>query len=82
MTFLAVNYGITKSFIILTAVIRLMVKFEVDTPQDCFCLEVKWTLAIRWQHSTLSALDLGCLYHLPHALLQEKDNYCLPEGNQ
>jgi len=30
-------------------------------------------LVIRYQLSTLSALDLDCVHHLPHALLQEKD---------
>jgi hypothetical protein len=82
MTVLVVNHGIIKSISILTAVIRPMIKFDVDKPRDCFRQEVKWTLAIRYQLSTLSALDLDRVHHLPHALLQEKDTYCLPEGNQ
>jgi len=47
MTVLVVNHGIVKSISILTAVIRLMIKFDVDKPRDCFRQEVKWTLAIR-----------------------------------
>ena len=39
-------------------------------------------LAIRWQLSTLSALDLDRVHYLPLALLKEKDSYCLPEGNE
>jgi hypothetical protein len=57
----------------LTAVIRPMIKFDADKPPDCFHQEVKWTLAIRYQLSTLSALDLDRVHHLPHALLPEKD---------
>jgi len=47
MTVLVVNHGIMKSISILTAVIRPMIKFDVDKLQDCFRQEVKWTLAIR-----------------------------------
>jgi len=47
MTVLVVNHGIIKSISILTAVIRTMIKFDVDKPRKCFCHEVKWTLAIR-----------------------------------
>jgi len=47
MTVLVINDGIIKSISILTAVIRLRIKFDVDTPRDCFHQEVKWTLAIR-----------------------------------
>ena len=82
MTVLVVNHGIIKSISILAAVIRLMIKFEIDKPRDCFHQEVKWTLAIRDQLSTLSALDLHRVHHLPHALLKEKDTYCLSEWNQ
>jgi hypothetical protein len=46
MTILVVNHGIIKSISKLTAVIRLMIKFDVDKPCDCFRQEVKWTLAI------------------------------------
>ena len=46
MTILVVNHGIIKSISILTPVIRPMMKFDVDTPRDCFRLEVKWTLDI------------------------------------
>ena len=41
MTVLVVNHGITKSMSILTAVIRPMMKFDVDKPWDCFRQEVK-----------------------------------------
>jgi len=46
MTVLVVNHGIMKSISILTAVIRPMMKFDVDKPRDRFRQEVKWTLAI------------------------------------
>jgi hypothetical protein len=46
MTVLVVNHEIIKSISILTAVIRPMIKFDIDKPQDCFCQEVQWTLAI------------------------------------
>ena len=82
MTVLVVNHGIIKSISILTAVIRPMIKFDVDKPRDCLCQEEKLTLVIHYQLLTLSALDLDRVCHLPHALLQEKDTYCLPEGNQ
>jgi hypothetical protein len=77
-----VNHGIITYVTILTAGIRSMMKFDVDIPRDCLRQEVKWMLAIRYQLSTLSALDLDRIHHLPHALLLEKDSYCLPEGNQ
>jgi len=82
MTVLVVNHGIVKSISIHTAVIRLIIKFDVDNPRDFFRQEVMWTLAIRHQLSTLSALDVDHVHHLPHALLPEKDTYCLPEENQ
>ena len=47
MTVIVVNHGIIKSISILTAVIRPMMKFDVDKPWDCFRQEVKWTLALR-----------------------------------
>jgi len=47
MTVLVVNHGIIKSISILIAVIRPMIKFDVDKLWDCFRQEVKWTLAIR-----------------------------------
>jgi hypothetical protein len=59
-----------------------MMKLDVDKPWDCFRQEVKWMLAIHWQLSTLSALDLDCVHHLPHALPQEKGTNCLPDGNK
>ena len=46
MTILVVNHGIIKSIRILTAVIRLMIKFDVNEPRDCFHQEVKCMLAI------------------------------------
>jgi hypothetical protein len=82
MTVLVVNHGIIKSISILTAVIRQMIKFVVDKPRDYLHQEVKWTLAICYQLSTLSALDLDRVHRLPHALLPEKVTYCLPEGKQ
>jgi len=47
MTVLVVNHGIRKSISILTAVIRPMIKFDVDKLLDCICPEVQWMLAIR-----------------------------------
>jgi len=47
MTVLVVNHGSIKSISILTAVIRLMIKFDVNNLRDCFRKEVKWMLAIR-----------------------------------
>jgi len=82
MTVLVVNHGIVKSIRIHTAAIRPMIKCDVDTLRDCFRQEVQWTVAVRWQLPTLYPLDLNRVHHLPHALLQEKDTYCLPEGNQ
>jgi len=46
MTVLVVNHGNTKSISILVEGIRPMIRFDVDTPRDCFHQEVKWTLAI------------------------------------
>jgi len=82
MTVLVTSHGIIKSISILTMGICLMIKLDVDEPRDCIRQEVKWTLAIRSQLLTLSALDLDCVHHLAHTLLQEKDTYCLQEGNQ
>jgi hypothetical protein len=82
MTVIVVNHGIIESISILTAVIRTLINFDVDKLRDCFRQEVMRTLAIRYQLSTLSALDLDRLHHHPHALLPEKDTSCLPEGNQ
>jgi len=81
-TVLVVNHGIIESISILTADSRPMINFDVDKPQDCLCQEVKWKLAIHYQLSTVSALVLDHVHHLPHALLPAKDTYCLPEGNQ
>jgi len=47
MTVLVINHGIKKSISILTAVIRPMIKLDVDKLRDSFRQEVKWTLAIR-----------------------------------
>jgi len=82
ITILVINHRIIQSISILAAVIHAMIKFDVDKPPDCFRQEAQWTLAICWQLSTLSALDLGRIHHISHSLLQEKDTYCLPEGNQ
>jgi len=81
MTAFVVNHGIIKSISKLTTVLRPMIKFDVDKPQDCFLQNVKWMTAIPYQLSTLSVLDLDHVHHLPHALLPEKDTYYLPEGN-
>jgi hypothetical protein len=64
MAILVVNHGIIKSISIVTAVIRPMMKFHVNKLLECFRQEVKWTLAIRYQLSTLSALDLDRVHHL------------------
>jgi hypothetical protein len=82
MTVRVVNHGIMKSISILTAVIRPMIKFDVDKPRDCFRQELQWTLAMCYQLSTLTALDLDRIHDLPNALRKEKDSYCLPERNQ
>jgi len=71
ITVLVINQGIIKSFTINTSVIRQIIKFDVDNLWDCFPQEARWTLAICYQLSTLSALDLGCIHHLPHAMLQK-----------
>jgi len=68
MTVLVVKHGIMESIRILTVVIHMMKKFDVDNPWDCFRQEVQWTLALCYQLSTLSALDLHRVLHLPHAL--------------
>jgi hypothetical protein len=47
MTVLVIIHGIIKYIDILTAVIRPMIKFDVDTLRDSFRQEVKWMLAIR-----------------------------------
>jgi hypothetical protein len=47
MTVLAVRHTIRQSISIHTAVIRPMIKYEVDQPPVCFRQEVKWMLAIR-----------------------------------
>jgi hypothetical protein len=39
-------------------------------------------LTIYLQLSTLSAFDLGSIHHHSHALLEDKDAYCLAQGNQ
>jgi len=82
LTVRVINHGIMTSISMLASVILPMIRFDVDIPWDCFRQQVKMTLAIHLQLSTVSALDLNCVHHLPHALLQEKDTYCLPEGNQ
>jgi len=68
MAVLVVNHGNIKSFTILNAEIRPIIKFDVDKPRDCFPQEVKWTLAICAQLSTLSGLHLDRVPHLPHTL--------------
>jgi hypothetical protein len=46
MTVLFINHRTIKCISILTAVIRPMIKFDVDTPRDCFRKDVQGTLAI------------------------------------
>jgi hypothetical protein len=82
MTVFVVNHGIKQSISILTTVISPMIEFDVDKAHDCIRQEVKWTLAIRQQLSTLSAFDSDRVHYLPKAVPQEKGTYCLPEGNQ
>jgi hypothetical protein len=82
MTIIVVNHGIRQSISMPTVVIRPMMKCDVDKPWDSFLLELKWTLSIRSQVSTLSTLDLVRVHYIRHALLQDKDTHCLPEGNQ
>jgi hypothetical protein len=72
MTVLFINHRIIKCISILTAVIHPMIKFDVDTPRDCFRKDVQGLLAICYQLPTLSAFNLDCVRHLPHALLPER----------
>lgn len=76
------NNGMIKSISIATAVIRPMIKLDLDIPQACFRQDVQWTPAIHFQLSTLSGLDLDRVHHLTHALPQQKGTYCLQERNQ
>jgi hypothetical protein len=46
ITVLVPNHGIIKSINILTAVIRPMIRFDIDIPRDCLRQKVKWTQAI------------------------------------
>ena len=46
LTVHVVNHGITNFIRILTTVIRLMIKCDVDNARDSFCQNVKWRLAI------------------------------------
>ena len=41
MTVLAINHGIMESVSILTVLIRLMIKYDVDTLWNCFRKEMK-----------------------------------------
>jgi hypothetical protein len=72
ITVLVVNQGIIKSISIYTAVIHPMIKFDVDKPWDCFHQEVKWTLAIRYQLSTLSLGWIWTAYTTFHMLCDRK----------
>jgi len=82
MSVLVVDDGNIQSIRVLTAVICPMIKFDVYNPWDYVQQQVQRKLAILYEPSTLSALDLNHVRHLPHALLPEKDTYCLPKGNQ
>jgi len=72
MTVLVMNHGMIQSIRIITAVIRAMIKFDLDTLWDWFRQDVKWTLIIRCQLSTLYALDLDWVHHIPHPVLRER----------
>jgi len=82
MTVFVVDHRFINCISIVITVIRSMIKFDVDEPWYCISPQVKWTLAMRYQLATLSALDLDLVHHLPHALLPEQDTYCLPDGTQ
>jgi len=71
-----------KSISILLTVIGPVIKFDVDKQRDDFRQELRLTLGFREQLSTFSALDLGRIHDIPHALPQENCNYSLPQGNQ
>jgi hypothetical protein len=77
---LVVNHGNIKSIGLLTGVIRLQIIYVVDIPRHCFSQEVMWTLAIRYQLSTVSALDLDRVDHRPQSLPPGRETDCLPEG--
>jgi hypothetical protein len=72
MTIHVVNHGVIKSISTHPTVIRPLTEFDVDSTGDCLRHEVKWTLDIRYELSTLPALDLDHVHHFPHALLPEK----------
>jgi hypothetical protein len=82
LTVLFLNHANMKSISILTTVIYQMIKFDGDQPRDCLCKEVNWMLDICYPLSTLSVLDFDYVHQLPRTLPQEKDSYCLLEGNQ
>jgi hypothetical protein len=82
MSIHVVNHGIIKCISIHTTLIRPMIKYDVDKPQNCFQQDIKWMQAMRLQLSTISELDLDCVHHLPYRLLPDKDTYCLPAGNE
>jgi hypothetical protein len=64
MTVPVFSNGMIKSISILTVVIRSMIKFEVDTPRDCFRQVLKRTLAIHQQLSTISVLYLDRVHQV------------------
>jgi hypothetical protein len=74
--------GIIQSIIILTVVIDLMIKFDVDELWDWFRQEVMQTLIIDNHSSTLCVLDLDHVHHHLDALRQGEDTYCMTEGNE
>jgi hypothetical protein len=82
MAVLVVNHGIIQCIIILSAVLRAMTKFDIYTLRNGICQEVKWMLDVHLQLSTLLALELCHVHHLPYALLHENATYCLPEAIQ
>jgi len=57
-------------------------KFDVDHHHDCIRQEGQWTLAILWQPSTLSTMDLDRIHHVPLALVQKDDTYHLSEAKE
>ena len=82
MIVLVVTHGNIKAVVTLAAVIRTMIKLDVDTLQHCFREEIQCTLAVSFELPTLSALDLTRVHYLPYAPLPDKDTHSLPEGNQ
>jgi hypothetical protein len=82
MTVFVIKHGMIQSVRTLATVYRPRKRFDIDTLQDIISYEGNWALVIFQQLFTFAALHLNRVYHLPHALLQDKDSDCQPEGNQ